>query len=119
MKPRSLILLVLSCVTAVAQSGKLDRIKFQAYDGDPRKTSSAEMTFQVNALDSGRRTKFVRVGDVIEGTKWKVTKFEFKEKPAEKTVTGEPEDVSELTLQHTETKRMVVLILNKAINAAE
>ena len=84
------------------------RIKFQAYDGDPK--TPEKMEFQINPLDAGKRTEFVKIGDIINGTKLKVEKFEFKEV---KNASGEPEDVSELTVVDRVTGKQSVLILNK------
>lgn len=91
------------------------RFKFQAYDGDPVKDKPETMTFQINPLDAGGRTKFVKIGDLIEGTKFTVAKFEFKEQPNLKT--GDKEDATELTLVNTETNESVVLVLNKVIDS--
>ncbi len=91
------------------------RFKFQAYDGDPAKDKPESMTYQINPLDAGGRTKFVKIGEEIEGTKFKVSKFEFKEKPNPST--GDKEDVSELTLTNTETSETIVLVLNKVIDS--
>lgn len=91
------------------------RFKFQAYDGDASKDKPETMTFQINPLDAGGRTKFVKIGEEIEGTKFKVTKFEFKEQANAKT--GDKDDVSELTLTNTETSDTVVLVLNKVIDS--
>lgn len=89
------------------------RFKFQAYDGEP--SNPKEMNFQVNPLDAGGRTKFLKVGEVIEGTKYKVTKFEFKE--ADNPGTGDKTEVSELTIENDETGDKVVLVLNKVIDS--
>jgi len=92
------------------------RFKFQAYDGDPKKDPEGKMmTFQINPLDAGGRTKFVNLDQEIEGTKFKVSKFQFKEQANAKT--GDNDDVSELTLTNTETNDTVVLVLNKVIDS--
>jgi hypothetical protein len=89
------------------------RTKFQAYDGD-WKTAPEKMEFQINPLDAGGRTEFVKIGDTISGTKFKVTKFEFKEVPAE---TGVNKDVSELTVVNSETGEAVTLVLDKVVDS--
>jgi hypothetical protein len=53
------------------------RLKFQAYDGNVN--APERMEFQINPVDAGARTEFVKIGDVIANTKFKVLKFEFKE----------------------------------------
>jgi hypothetical protein len=89
------------------------RLKFQAYDGSPN--APEKMEFQINPLDAGARTEFVKIGDIIERTKFKVIKFQFKEAPNDKT--GENEEVSELTLVNTETNDPVTLILNRIVDS--
>ncbi len=119
MKARVFIPLALCCATTLAQKAVVERIKFQAYDGEPGKTPPSEMTYQVNPLDASGRTKFVKIGDMIEGTRWRVVKFEYKEAWPGKTGSGQPVEASELTLEHLDTKRTVTLILNKTVNVAE
>ena len=98
----------LSAAPPEATPGPGARIKFQAYDGDPR--TPEKMEFQINVLSG--RAEFVKIGDVIAGTKLKLEKFQFKEV---KSTTGEPQDVSELTVRDTATGKAVVLALNKAV----
>jgi hypothetical protein len=115
MKAGTLLSFALCYATAMAQSGQPERFKFQAYDGTGPVDPPVSMTFQINPLDSGGRTKFAKIGDIIEGTQWKVIKFEFKEI---KTPAGDPEDVSELTVEHLQTKRAAILVLNKVTTIA-
>lgn len=92
------------------------RFKFQGSDYEHGKTTKLEdVTFQINPLDAGGRTKFVKIGEEIEGTKFKVEKFEYKEKPNPNT--GDNEDVSELTLMNSETGDKIVLILGKVTDS--
>ncbi|MEQ1860034.1 MAG: Amuc_1099 family pilus-like system protein [Chthoniobacteraceae bacterium] len=91
------------------------RFKFQAYDGDPKKDKAEDITFQINPLDAGGRTKFLKIGEMIEGTKFKVSKFEFKEVP--NPGTGDSKEVSELTLTHVETNETVQLIYNQVTDS--
>ena len=83
-------------------------LRFSAYNGDPRKTDPKDMHFQVNSLDLRRPTEFLKLGDIVSGTKFKLTKFEFKTRPNPK---GGDEDVSELTITHIETKETTVLVI--------
>jgi hypothetical protein len=55
------------------------------------------------------------MGDSVGGTKFKIMKFEFKEKlnPG----TGSTEDVSELSVHNTETDDDVVLVLDKVVDS--
>jgi hypothetical protein len=90
------------------------RLKFQAYDGDPKKDKPEDITFQINPLDAGARSQFRKLGEMVEGTKFKVVKFEFKEVPDPNSGTKE---VSELTVVNTETGDNVVLIYNKVVDS--
>jgi hypothetical protein len=89
------------------------RIKFLAYDGDPK--TPEKMEFQINPLDAGGRTEFVKIGDVIGSTKLRVIKFEFKEA---KNAAGELEDVSELSVRDTASGKVFVLPMNKAVSVS-
>jgi hypothetical protein len=89
------------------------RLKFQTHYGDQAKPEA--MDFQVNPLDAGARTKFVKIGEVIEGTKFKVIKFEFKQKLNDST--GEQQDVSELTVENIETGDKVALVLDQVVSS--
>jgi len=89
------------------------RLKFQAWDGDLKKPEA--MTFQINTLDLKQPTEFLKLGDTVARTKFKLQKFEFKEVPNPST--GEKDDVSELTVINTETDEPVVLVLNKIVDS--
>ena len=84
---------------------------FQAYDGDPRKTDPKDMSFQVNRRAGRGLTHFLKLGDTVPNTEFKLTKFEFKTFPNAK---GDDGDISELTVVHTGTKEAIVLILGVA-----
>jgi len=88
------------------------RIKFQAYDGDPK--TPEKMEFQINPLDAGGRTSFLKLGDFIDGTKLRLIKFEFKEV---KNASGQREDTSELTVRDTVTGKAIVLPLAKVVDS--
>jgi len=81
------------------------RLIFNAYDGDVQKPDSLE--FQINAIDVHQPSQFVKIGDVINGTKFKVMRFEYK------GVLNPPSDASELTVQNTETGEDIILKLQK------
>ena len=53
---------------------------------------------------------FLKLGEAVPGTKFRLAKFEFKTRTDSK---GAHEDVSELTLQDVETKELTVLILGR------
>ena len=86
------------------------RLLFSAYDGDPKKDAPEKFTFQINTIDLKQPSEFLKLGERVPNTKWKLTKFRFKEL---KGPTIDDEDVSELTLTNTETKEEILLILNR------
>jgi len=85
------------------------RLKFEAYDDDGN--------FQINTVDVHQPTQFVKMGDVIAGTKYKVVKFEHKTEflPA----TQVDKDVSELTVEHIENGLQVPLVVGREINSPD
>ncbi|MEO7318510.1 MAG: hypothetical protein ABIZ56_05945, partial [Chthoniobacteraceae bacterium] len=89
--------------------------RLAAYDGDPKKTDPKDMTFQVNCLDGRQRSEFLKLGETITGTNFKLLKFQFKTRTHPNY--GE-EDASELTLINTATNETLVLTL-AARNHAE
>lgn len=91
------------------------RLLFQAYDGDP--TKPAEMSFQINAIDRGRKTEFLKLGQKVANTNYKLEKFEFKKMVNPST--GAETDVSELTVVNTEFNEPVVLIMGKETDSPE
>lgn len=84
------------------------RLKFAAHDGD---------SFQINTLDIRQPSQFLKLGDEIAGTKFKILKFERKNVMNEST--GMERDVSELTIQNTETNEEVVLIYNAVVDSPD
>lgn len=82
--------------------------KFEAYDGDG---------FQVNPLDLHKGSQFLKMNDAIEGTKFKLVKFEEKKVPNE--ASGGETDVSELTIQNSETGEFLVLPITKTVNSPD
>lgn len=91
------------------------RLLFQAYDGEPAKPE--EMSFQINAVDRGRKTEFLKIGQKVGGSPYKLEKFELKMKVNPKT--GSEEDVSELTVLNTETNDTVVLVKAKETDSPD
>ncbi|MEA3188146.1 MAG: hypothetical protein QOD99_1976 [Chthoniobacter sp.] len=91
------------------------RLLFQAYDGDPAKPDS--LNFQLNTVDVKQPTLFLKLGDPIPKTKFKILSFAIKKEVNKKTESEE--DVSELTVQNTETNDKVVLVLAKMANSPD
>ena len=94
------------------------RLVVKAYDGDPKRTKDySKFSFQIDTIDLRQPSEFLHIGDMVPNTKFKVEKFEFKEKMNDKI--GEMEDVSELTLVDTITGDKIVLIYNKVTDSPD
>jgi hypothetical protein len=91
------------------------RLLFQAYDGDPTKPS--EMSFQINAIDRGRKTEFLKIGEKVSNSDYRIEKFEFKEQVSPST--GEKTDVSELTMLNTSTNDSIVVVKEKITDSPD
>jgi hypothetical protein len=83
------------------------RFAFTAYDGNAEKPES--LVFQVTAIDVNQPSQFVKIGDIIAGTEFKVAKFEDKLDPRSFGYG----DLSRLILLKIDTGETVVLVLNK------
>jgi hypothetical protein len=88
---------------------------FQSYNGDPSKP--AEMDFQINAVGRSRSSEFLKLGEKVSGSTYRLEKFELKSRKNEKT--GADEDVSELTMLNTETNEPVTLVLTKPTDSPD
>lgn len=84
------------------------RMKFDSQTGD---------TFTINTTDLKEPTQFLKLGDKISGTQFKLVKFEEKHRP--NPATGGEDDVSELTLEHETTKEQIILIKEKVAVSPE
>jgi hypothetical protein len=93
------------------------RLVFKSYDGDPKKDPIEKFSFQIDTIDLKQPSEFLKVGDLIPNTKYKVEKFAFKEAYNDKI--QEKEDVSELTLTNAETGDKIVLIYNRVTNSPD
>ena len=93
------------------------RLKFQSYSDDPKKVAKEKMDYAINTVDRKGATQFKQLGELIDGTKFKLIDFQFKE--VKNPNTGEMDDVSELTIQHAETGDKVVLVLNQIIDSPD
>jgi len=83
------------------------RLVFSSWVGD---------TFAINTIDMKQPTQFVKVGDAIKGTRFKVTKFAEK---YQKNQYGTNIDVSELTLEQEETHQPLTLVKEKVAMSPE
>ncbi|MEP6672566.1 MAG: Amuc_1099 family pilus-like system protein [Chthoniobacter sp.] len=96
------------------------RLVFKSYDGiptGPKKDPIEKFSFQIDTIDLHQPSEFLKVGDMVPHTKFKLEKFEYKtayNKQIEDTV-----DVSELTLVDTITADKIVLILNRVTDSPD
>ena len=70
--------------------------------------SRTENTFGINDIDQNEPTQFLKVGDIIRGTDFKIIKFTEKKEP-----NGMKADVSELLLEHQQSHAQVTLVKGK------
>jgi hypothetical protein len=82
------------------------------FKGDP---SGEGKEFQINLKDlkGSARSQYRKIGEQIEGAPYKILKYEAKPGPNGVNASG---DLSELTVQNTETGDSIVLIFNKETN---
>ena len=90
-------------------------VTFQAWDGDPKKPQ--DMTFQINAISRASKTEFLKLGEKVANSPFRLEKYEEKKQVNPKT--GEEEDVSELSIRNTETNEVVVLVLGKRTDSPD
>ena len=83
------------------------RLVFSSWVGD---------TYGINTIDLKQPTQFLKVGDTIKGTRFKIVKFLKKYEPNKY---GTNVDVSELTLEQVETKEQLTLIKEKVAMSPE
>ncbi len=94
------------------------RLVFKAYDGEPKKTKDySKFSFQIDTLDRKQPSEFLNLGQMVPNTKFKLEKFEFKER--KNPSTDEMDDVSELTLVDTITGAKIVLIYTKVTDSPD
>ena len=74
------------------------RFMFSSWVGD---------TFAINSIDQSEPTQFLKKGDTIRGTAFKIVKFTEKYQPNQY---GTNVDVSELLLEHAATKEQLTLV---------
>jgi hypothetical protein len=86
------------------------KLKLKSFSTEPFHlvfASRTEDTFGINTIDLKQPTQFVKVGDNIAGTPFRVAKFVEK---FERNQYGTNIDVSELTLENNETHERLVLV---------
>ena len=70
-------------------------------------SSRTQNTFGINTIDLSEPTQFLKIGDIIRGTDFKIVNFTEKR---ERNQYGTNEDVSELFLEHQGTHAQVTLV---------
>ena len=93
------------------------RLRFNAYDGDPAKDKVENMTFQINTLDLRQSSEFLKVGDTVKNTKFKLESFEYK--TMVNAATQAEEEVSVLTVVNTETGEKVPLVKGRVVDSPD
>src|SRR5437868_6272637 len=83
------------------------RLIFSSWVGD---------TYAINTTDLKQPTQFLKVGDPIKGTRFKIVKFLEK---YQQNKYGTNVDVSELTLEQEETKQQLTLVKEKVDTSPE
>src|SRR6266536_2448866 len=73
-------------------------------------------TFALNTIDQSEPTQFLKIGDVIAGTDFKIVKFTEKH---ERDQYGTKVDVSELLLEHKNTHAQVTLVKEKVATSPQ
>jgi hypothetical protein len=73
-------------------------------------------TFALNTIDQSEPTQFLKIGDFIRGTEFKIVKFTQKH---ERNQYGTNVDVSELLLEHKDTHAHVTLVKEKVATSPQ
>ena len=89
-------------------------LTFQSIDGDPKKPQ--EMTFQINAISRGSKTEFLKLGEKVANSPFRLEKYAEKK---QMNKLGVEEDISELTITNTETNDPVILVLGRKTNSPD
>lgn len=95
------------------------KLQLKSYHEEPFRlvfASRIEDTFGINTIDLAEPTQFLKVGDRIVGTSFRIANF--KEKYA-KDKYGTTIDVSELTLENITTQETLVLIKERVATSPE
>jgi hypothetical protein len=97
------------------------KLKLKSFSEEPFRIMFSSIangdTFGINAIDLKQPTQFLKVGDTIAGTRFKIVKF--NEKHETNAATSGDVDVSELLLEHTETHAQLTLVKEKVAMSPE
>jgi hypothetical protein len=97
----------------------LTKLKLKSFSQEPFRlvfASRTEDTFGINNIDLKQPTQFVKIGDTIAGTHFRVGKFTER---WTKDKYGTDVDVSELILENTETHEQLTLVKEKVAISPE
>jgi hypothetical protein len=95
------------------------KLKLKSFAQEPFRlvfASWVEDTFALNTSDLKEPTQFLKIGDSIRGTKFKIVKFTEKYEPNKY---GTNVDLSELTLENKETHEQLSLVKEKIMISPE
>ncbi len=92
------------------------RLLFNAVDGNPEKDKPEKLEFQINTVDLRQPSEFLKLGQMVSRTKFKLKSFEYKTMPDPNSGT---KDVSELTLENTETGETIVLVKERVTDSPD
>ena len=90
------------------------RLKFMSYDINPK--NKDDVTVAVNTVDLRGKTHFLKVGEDVPGTRFKVESFKMKEVDG---ADGTKNDVSEATVKNKESGESVVLPLKREVDSPD
>ena len=90
-------------------------LRFVGYDKDAKKTKPKDMSFQIDLPGRRQPTEFLKLGDMVPNTRFRLTAFQYKTRFNPQT--RKEEDASELTLVNVETNQVVVLTLSQLIDS--
>jgi hypothetical protein len=93
------------------------RLILKSYDGTPNKDPIEKFSFQIDTIDLRQPSDFLKIGEMVPHTKFKLEKFEYKQ--AYNPKIEDKEDVSELTLSNVETGDKIVLVYNRITDSPD
>jgi hypothetical protein len=98
----------------------LAKLKMKSFKQEPFRLMFSSMpgpdTFAINTIDLNQPTQFVKLGETIRGTKFKVVKFTDKHAPDKY---GTEVDMSEIVLQNEQNGEQLTLVKEKVTTSPE
>lgn len=98
----------------------VSKLKLRSFTEEPFRLkfdSKSEETFIINTTDLKEPTQFLKMGDTVGGTKFKLMSYTEKHEP--NPATGGDVDVSELQLENTDTHAQLTLVKEKVAMSPE